>query len=77
VEVKVLNGEGWVPAGNVTIPPNQQIPRVGAVVEVRYLYAIRESGCLYQPTYLGCRTDVEQLECLATQLKFKGDDDEA
>jgi bifunctional non-homologous end joining protein LigD len=35
VEVRLLNGQGWVPAGNVAIPPNQQVPMVGAVVEVK------------------------------------------
>ncbi len=76
VEVRLLNGDGWVPAGNVTIPPNQAVPKVGAVVEVRYLYALAGSGCLYQPVYLGVRTDVEAHECVTSQLKFKGEEDE-
>jgi len=77
VELRLLNGEGWVTAGNVTIPPNHDVPKVGVVVEVRYLYAIQESGSLYQPVYLGVRKDVEQHECVVSQLKFKGDDDES
>jgi bifunctional non-homologous end joining protein LigD len=76
VEVRLLNGQGWVPAGNVTIPPNHHVPKVGAVVEVKYLYAIPGSGCLYQPVYLGVRTDVEKHECVVSQLKFKGEEDE-
>jgi len=76
VEVRLLNGEGWVPAGNVTIPPNHPVPRVGAVVEVKYLYAMPGSGSLFQPIYLGVRTDVEPHECVVSQLKFKGEDDE-
>jgi bifunctional non-homologous end joining protein LigD len=76
VEVRLLNGDGWVPAGNVTIPPNQQVPMVGAVVEIKYLYAMSGSGSLYQPVYLGVRTDVEKHECVTSQLKFKGEDDE-
>jgi bifunctional non-homologous end joining protein LigD len=76
VEIRLLNGEGWVAAGNVTIPPNHPVPKVGAVVEVRYLYAMPGSGCLYQPVYLGVRSDVEQHECVVSQLKFKGEDDE-
>jgi len=76
VEIRLLNGDGWVPAGNVTIPPNHQVPKVGAVVEVRYLYAIPGSGCLYQPVYLGVRKDVEPHECVVSQLKFKSEDDE-
>ncbi len=74
VEVRLLNREGWVPAGNVTIPPNQPVPKVGAVVEVKYLYAVEGSGCLYQPVYLGVRTDVEKHECVTSQLKFKGEE---
>lgn len=60
-----------VPAGNVTIPPNHPVPRAGAVVEVRYLYALRESGSIYQPVYLGEREDVEPGECQTSQLKWK------
>lgn len=78
VELRLLNGKGWNPAGNVTIPANQPIPQVGAVVEIRYLYAYRESGSLYQPTYLGQRRDIGQHECVVSQLKFKaGDEDES
>jgi bifunctional non-homologous end joining protein LigD len=71
VEIRLLNNEGWVPAGNVTIPANFSIPKVGAVVEIRYLYAFKESGSLYQPTYLGERDDVAVGDCKATQLKYK------
>ncbi len=63
-------------AGNVTIPPQHPIPTVGAVVEVRYLYAFRESGCLYQPVYLGVRDDTEPAECTADQLKYKSPEEE-
>jgi bifunctional non-homologous end joining protein LigD len=59
--------------GNVTIPPNQPIPAVGSVVEVRYLYAFEGSGCLFQPVYLGERDDLEPTDCLLNQLKFKAD----
>ena len=71
VEVRLMNCEGWVPAGNVTIPANFQVPQVGAVVEIRYLYAFKESGSLYQPTYLGERDDVAVGDCKTTQLKYK------
>jgi hypothetical protein len=76
VEVRLLNGKGWIPCGNVTIPPNQPVPHVGAVVEIRYLYAFKESNVLYQPVFLGVRTDVEQHECVVSQLKYKSEDDE-
>jgi bifunctional non-homologous end joining protein LigD len=66
-----------VSVGNVTIPVNFDIPRVGSVVEVRYLYAY-PGGSLYQPVYLGARTDVDVDNYAG--LKFKQgsvDDDEA
>ena len=60
-----------VTAGNVTVPPNHDVPPVGAVVEVRYLYAFPESGSVYQPIYLGRRADLEPAECVTAQLKYK------
>jgi len=74
VEVRLLGEDGWMPCGNVTIQANHKIPTVGQVIEVRYLYAHRESHALYQPIYQGLRTDVEPAECLLTQLKYKPED---
>jgi bifunctional non-homologous end joining protein LigD len=71
VELRLLNCTGWILIGNVTIPPNHPVPPVGSVVEVRYLYAFKESNALYQPVYLGQRKDIEQHECISAQLKFK------
>jgi bifunctional non-homologous end joining protein LigD len=71
VEVSLFQGRSLVSCGNVTIPANHQIPPIGAVVEIRYLHAFKESGVLYQPVYLGPRDDVEVGECLVSQLKFK------
>jgi bifunctional non-homologous end joining protein LigD len=73
VEISLLAGRSLISCGNVTIPANHTIPIVGAVVEVRYLYAHRASHALYQPIYLGPRDDVEAGECLASQLKFKAE----
>jgi len=73
VEVSLFQGRSLVSCGNVTIPANHEIPKVGAVVEVRYLYAYRESLALYQPVYLGPRDDVDPGECLVSQLKFKAE----
>jgi bifunctional non-homologous end joining protein LigD len=73
VEISLLKGRSLISCGNVTIPANHAIPKVGAVVEVRFLYAYRESNCLHQPVYLGPRDDVEAGECLASQLKFKAE----
>ena len=69
VVVSLLNEQGdWRAVGSVTIPANQAVPPIGAVVEVRYLYA---APSLYQPVYLGERSDVEAHECVTAQLKFK------
>ena len=61
--------------GNVTIPPNHPLPEVGAVVEVRYLYAFR-GGSLYQPVYLGERDDIVPEACVIDQLKFKPEEED-
>jgi bifunctional non-homologous end joining protein LigD len=71
VEISLLKGRSLISCGNVTIPANHDIPNLGTVVEVRYLYAHRKSHALYQPVYLGPRDDVEPGECLASQLKYK------
>ena len=75
VRLSLWRGDQFVPAGNVTIPANHNVPQVGQVVEIRYLYAFRESGILYQPVFLGPRNDVDTSECLASQLKFKAEED--
>ena len=62
-----------VPAGNVTIPPNHPIPQMGTVIEARYLYAHRESGSIYQPVYLGERSDIPAEDCTVDQLKYKAE----
>lgn len=71
VSLALLRDEKPVPAGNVTIPPNHAVPSQGDIVEVRYLYAFPESGCVYQPIYLGRRDDIQRTDCTTGQLKFK------
>ena len=39
----------------------------------RAFFAFRESGVLYQPVYLGPRDDVDDSECLTSQLKYKAE----
>jgi len=70
VAVAVMEGENQVPVGNVTIPPNKDIPTVNSIVEVRYLYAYK-GGNLYQPIYLGVRDDMGLEDCVISQLKYK------
>jgi predicted DNA-binding WGR domain protein len=73
VTLGLYDGDTLVPAGNVTIPPNHAIPQVGNVVEARYLYALKQSGSIYQPVYQGRRTDIPATECVVEQLKFKSE----
>ena len=71
VAIAVWENGKLVPAGNVTVPANQLIPQVGDVIETRYLYAILDSGSLFQPVYLGVRDDIAAAECTRDQLKFR------
>jgi bifunctional non-homologous end joining protein LigD len=72
VELALVREDGFhTMAGNVSIPPNHAVPEPGSVVEVRYLYAFRDSGKLYQPVYLGARDDIAPEECTIGQLKYK------
>jgi len=73
VSLLLFNGDRITAAGNVTIPPNHEIPQTGQVVECRYLYAFRESGSIYQPVYLGIRDDIAAEECTIAQLKYKAE----
>jgi bifunctional non-homologous end joining protein LigD len=76
VRLSLLDGKNVVNAGNVTIPPNHKVPEVGATVDVRYLYAFKESGCLFQPVYIGERNDIDRESCTVTQLKYKPQEDD-
>ncbi len=76
VGMAVWDNGTLVSAGNVTIPADQPIPQVGDVVEFRYLYAIPESGSLFQPVYLGARDDIMPAECTRDQLKFRKEPEE-
>ncbi len=71
VRLELLDDSGHrVGVGNVTVPPNHDLPGAGEIVETRYLYAY-EGGSLYQPVYLGRRDDVNAAECRLAQLKFR------
>ena len=70
IQVVVFAKGKAVEVGAVTIPPNHQVPEVGQLVEVRYLYAYK-GGSLYQPTYLGVRTDLDDTDASINQLEYK------
>lgn len=63
------NGD-WRKVGNCTLPGNHDFPEVGSLVEIRYLYAYKD-GSLFQPTYRGPRTDLEENAASIQQLKYK------
>lgn len=65
-----------VEVGNVTIPPNADIPEAGAIVDVQYLYAYR-GGSLYQPVYKKVRNDVGQEAAVMSRLKYKSEEETA
>jgi bifunctional non-homologous end joining protein LigD len=73
VQIAVKADNAILPVGNVTIPPNYKMPFAGDVIEVRYLYAY-PGGSIYQPVYLGKRSDIDESECTVDQLKYKPDD---
>lgn len=71
IGLSLWNAEGdAVDVGNCQIPTNYDIPAVGQVVEIKYLYAFL-GGKLFQPQYQGKRDDVISGECLMTQLHYK------
>jgi len=75
VHIAVLDVDGNpMPLKKVTIPANYDIPPVGAIVDVEYLYA-HATGGLAQPRYKGVRSDRRMEHCVASQLKFKPADE--
>jgi bifunctional non-homologous end joining protein LigD len=77
VGLELLDENGtWIEIGNVSVPVSHEIPKVGSLVEARYLYATAGRQ-LYQPVYLGLRTDIGEEECSLAQLKFKKDEEDA
>lgn len=74
VKMEMLNAQGErVDVGNVTIPPNAEMPAVGTVLDVQYLYAYPDGGKLFQPVYKGIRDDLVAGDCEYERLKFKPD----
>ena len=72
VSFYVNDGCSKVSLGNVTIPPNKEIPKPGEIIEVKYLYTVM-GGSLYQPIYLKPRSDIDYSDCSITQLKYKNE----
>ena len=73
VGLEVRDGEKGIEVGNVTIPANAAVPKLGAIIEVRYLYSFK-GGSLFQPVYLSIRDDLTPRDCTVRQLKFKAEE---
>jgi bifunctional non-homologous end joining protein LigD len=72
VGLEILGEDGnWIDIGNVTIPPNKEVPEIGDIVEIKYLYVAGPGGDLYQPIYKEVRDDIDESECTVKQLKYK------
>lgn len=73
IQIAVLDDDdlsNTIPVGNVTVYPNQDMPAVNDIVEVKYLYYYPQ-GSLYQPVLKEIRDDVSLEECLLSKLKTK------
>jgi len=74
MECELLDANGkWVSCGGTTMLITGLLARlkVGNIVELKYLYALRGTGILYQSSYAGLRDDVDESECTVAQLKYK------
>jgi bifunctional non-homologous end joining protein LigD len=74
VSIEGLEDDGItvVALGNVTIPANAEIPKVGAIVNVSYLYLYR-GGSLFQAVYEKERDD-QTLPDRLSQFKVKSEE---
>lgn len=69
IRLGLLDADGAiVEVGNVTVPPNLDVPSLNDLVEVEYLYKY-EGGSLFQPVLKGVRDDVLREECTLAQVK--------
>ena len=68
IVVGLLGAQGdAISLGNVTVPANEPVPPLDALVEVRYLYRY-EDGCFEQPVYLRQRADLTRQDATLTQI---------
>lgn len=70
VEIEVYDKDRCrVSAGKVTIPANAEIPEIGSLIDVQYLYATL-AGKLFQPVFDKPRTDLTEQAATILQFKF-------
>ena len=71
VRLELFDDQGnRVNMGNVTVPPNQEIPAADDLIEVEYLFCMR-GGKLNQTVLLGLRDDVLLENCTMEQVEYK------
>jgi bifunctional non-homologous end joining protein LigD len=74
IGLELLDDTGkWVFMGNCTIGGTKPIPAEGTICEIKYLYAYK-GGALYQPSFKEPRDDVDESECLMSQVKYKAEE---
>ena len=72
VGLELIEGLERIFMGKVTIPPNHDVPEIGELVEVRYLYAYK-GGAIFQSAYLGKRPDSDLTDCTMKQIIYKAE----
>jgi len=72
VGVELIEGENRVFMGKCTVSPNHEMPSVGMLVEVQYLYAYK-GGAIFQPVYKGERLDSDLTDCTIAQIVYKAE----
>lgn len=73
VQVGVMQNGQFLNVGNVTVPPNYPMPKVGDIVEIKYLYFVSK---LYQPQYKGTRDDHDVDDYSTLKSKSSDSDDD-
>lgn len=74
IMLAVHDGKGRIAIGNATVYPNQAIPSVNSIVEIKYLYYF-PGGSLFQPVLLGERDDLDEKDCHISKLKIKREEE--
>lgn len=74
IMLAVHDGKGRIAVGNATVYPNQDIPKVNSIVEIKYLYYF-PGGSLFQPVLLGERDDLDEKDCHISKLKVKREEE--